>query len=103
MSQTFKVLNVDDAIKKLTEIKMKGNKEDFVVLMVDFDNDKSEKMITSFDESCNLIRNAATITHNEDELLPHMELFSNLYKDKYNIKPNGVMHDILLCGVIQKE
>lgn len=103
MGQTFKILDVDTAIHKLMEIKLKGNEGDFVVFMVDFDNDTSEKLITSFDESCNLIRNAATIAHNDDEYLPHMELFSNFYKDKRNIKPNGIMHDIFLCNRIQRE
>lgn len=103
MDQTFKILDVDTAIKKLIELKLKGYGNNLVVFMTDFDNDKSEKLITSFDESCNLIRNAATIAHNNDDILPHMELFSEFYKDRRNIRPKGIMHDIFLCNMIQRE
>ena len=94
---TFKFMDVDQAIQKLENMKRKGKKT--IVCIIDFDNDTSEKKIVTYDESCRLIKKANTIIHNDDEFIPHLELYSAIQNDLKNILPKGIMHDLYISGV----
>lgn len=93
MKPCFEILSVDKAIKKLARIK-KGNRR-VAICIIDFDNDTTEKVIASYSESCNIIKNGMTIAHNQDEYISHLEVFS-VVQDINNISPIGTMHDILI-------
>ena len=92
--EKFKFVDIDTAIKKLERLKKENKKA--VVCIVDFDKDITEKKLTSYDESCKIIRNGATITYNHDNFIPHLEVFSYPQKQIENIIPKGIMHDILI-------
>lgn len=94
---TFEYLDVDQAIKKLENMKRKGKKA--VVCVIDFDNDTAERKLVTYDESCRLIEKANTIIHNDDEFIPHIELYSTIQNDLKNILPLGIMHDLYISGV----
>lgn len=93
MKPCFEILSVDKAIKKLARIK-RGNKR-IAICIIDFDNDTTEKVIASYSESCDIIKNGMTIAHNQDKYLSHLEIFS-VVQDINNIIPKGTMHDILI-------
>ena len=92
--ENFKFVDIDTAIKKLERLKRENKKA--VVCIVDFDKDITEKKLTSYDESCRIIRNGATIAHNHDSFMSHLEVFSYPQKQIENIIPKGIMHDILI-------
>ena len=94
-------LNVDDAISKLQRLKKCGKKA--LVYVINFDNEQEDRMIVTYDEGCRLIRDAKTIVHNDDQYVPHMELFSVIQKDINNIIRRGVMHDIILPPINKTE
>ncbi len=94
MEACYKFLDIDAAIKKLIRLKRENKKA--IVYVIDFNNDITEKKLVTYDESCNIIRKAKTIVHNNDEYISHLEVFSILQKDISNILPKGIMHDILI-------
>lgn len=92
--ENFQFVDIDTAIAQLEKIK-NGNKN-VVVFIINFDKNTSEKIIVNYDESCKIIRNGATIAHNQDDYISHIEVFSFLQRDKKHILPVGIMHDILI-------
>lgn len=92
--ESYEFVDIDTAIKKLERLKRENRKA--VVCIVDFDNDTTEKKIASYDESCKIIRNGATIAHNQDSVVSHLEVFSLPQKQLESIVPKGIMHDILI-------
>lgn len=91
---TFSFMSVDNAIKELTYLKQHGKKT--IICIIDFDNDTEERKAVTYDESCRLIKGANTIIHNQDDFIPHLELYSTIQKDIRNIIPSGIMHDIYI-------
>ena len=91
---SYSFVDIDTAIKELENIKNSGR--NIVVCMINFDKKSSKKIIATYDESCKIIRNGVTIAHNRDEYISHLEVFSILQNDIKNIKPKGIMHDILI-------
>ena len=98
---SYEFLNVDDAISKLPKMKKGGKK--VLVCVIDFDNEQEDRMTVTYDEGCKLIRDAKTIIHNDDQYVPHMELFSVIQKDINNIIRRGVIHDIILSPIGKTE
>lgn len=94
MKPCFEILSVDKAIKKLTKMKKDDSKK-IAICIIDFDNDTTEKVIASYSESCDIIKNGMTIAHNRDKYISHLEVFS-VVQDINNILPKGTMHDILI-------
>lgn len=92
--ESYGFVDIDAAIKKLE--KMKKENKNTVVFIVDFDNNTTKRKIANYDESCKIIRNGITIAHNQDDYISHIEVFSVKQKDKNNILPIGIMHDILI-------
>lgn len=91
---TFKFVSVNDAIKQLETMKKYGKKG--IVCIIDFDNNTEARKTVNYDESCLLIKKANTIIHNQDDFIPHLELYSAVQKDIKNIIPIGTMHDIYI-------
>lgn len=94
MNTRFEFLDIDDAIEKLSKIKKENGH--VTVCMIDFDNDKTDRKVVTYDEGCKIIRNGATIAYNHDSFISHLEVFSTKQKDIENILPIGVIHDILI-------
>lgn len=92
--ENFQFVDIDTAIAQLEKIK-NGNKN-VVVFIINFDKNTSEKIIANYDESCKIIRNGSTIAYNQDDFIPHIEVFSVVQKNKENILPIGIMHDIFV-------
>jgi len=99
MNSDFKIINIDDAIKRLQSLKKKNNKQMVVICTIDFDNDQEIgiKKATP-DEGCTLIKKSKSIIMNEDEFLSHMELYSIEQNNIENIIKKGVVHDIIFSG-----
>lgn len=91
---TLEFLNVDQAIEKLEYMKRKGKRT--IVCVIDFDNDTEERKTVTYAESCRLIEKANTIIHNQDDFIPHLELYSITQKDIYNIIPKGIIQDLYI-------
>lgn len=97
MNSIRKFSDVDSAIKELESLKKKDEKNRTIVICtIDFNNDEESRKVATPDEGCVLVRKSKTIIINEDEYIPHMELYSTLQNDLENIIPKGVMHDIIL-------
>ena len=99
MKTSYKFMSVDNAIKELS--KLKKNNKHVAVWVIDFDKEHEDKIMVSYTEGCNLIRKAKSIVHNDDEYIPHLELFSIVQKDINNVIRSGTMHDILLPSKIK--
>ena len=95
---SFRFTDVDDAIKKLQDLKKENIKGEIVIYTIDFDNDKESRTTATPDEGCLLVRRSKTIIMNEDTYIPHMELYSKKQTDIENIIPEGIMHDIIFSG-----
>lgn len=95
---SFKFTDVDDAIKKLQDLKKENKKGRIVICTIDFDNDKESRKTATPDEGCLLVRRSQTIIMNEDTFLPHMELYSSKQTSIENIIREGIMHDIIFNG-----
>lgn len=96
MSSIRKFSNVDGAIKSLQDLKKDGKNGTIIICTIDFDHDEESRKIATPDEGCVLVRKSKTIIINEDEYIPHMELYSMAQNDLENIIPKGVMHDIII-------
>ena len=95
-TETYDYSTIDEAIERLQQLKAEGkNPKNVVILTMDFDNNTSSKKIVTPDDGCLLVRKSKTIIMNEDEYIPHMQLF-NTEQDIQNIIRRGIMHDILL-------
>lgn len=95
-TETYDYTSIDKAIERLQKLKAEGkNPKNVVILTMDFDNNTSSKKIATPDDGCLLVRKSKTIIMNEDEYIPHMQLF-NTEQDIQNIIKRGIMHDILL-------
>lgn len=92
---TFKFSNCDEAIEKLQELKKENRKREIVICTIDYDKDKESRKVATPDEGCVLIKRSKTIIINEDEFIPHMELYSTKQTDLENIIRRGIMHDII--------
>ena len=92
--ESYSFINIDEAIKKLEKIKKRNKRA--VVFVINFDNETSERKTVTYDEGCKILRNGATIAHNQDDYISHIEVFSVKQKDKEHIVPTGTMHDILI-------
>ena len=95
--ESYGFVDIDTAIKELETLKKKG--KNAVVCIINFDERTTERTIATYDESCDIIKNGITIAHNRDKYISHIEVFSILQNDIKNIKPKGIMHDILIGGV----
>lgn len=95
MSTSFKIVNVDDAIKKLQDLKRVNNNSTILICTIDFDNDEERQMTATPEEGCILVKKSKTVILNEDEFIPHIELYSIEQKDISNIIRRGTMHDII--------
>jgi len=93
---TFEFLDADQAIKKIEYLKR--NKKRSIVCIINFDEDTEERKTVNYDESCRLIECANTIVHNDDDFIPHLELYSTRQEDIRNIIGEGVMHDLYIAG-----
>lgn len=94
----FKFTDVDDAIKKLQDLKKENKKGRIVIYTIDYDNDKESRTTATPDEGCLLVRRSQTIIMNEDTFIPHMELYSKKQSNIENIIREGIMHDIIFGG-----
>lgn len=95
MSSIRKFSDVDSAIKGLEDLKKDGKNGKIVICTIDFDNDEESRMVTTPEEGCRLVKKSKTIIINEDEYIPHMELYSMVQNDLKNIIREGIMHDII--------
>ena len=95
---SFKFTDVDDAIKKLQDLKKENKKGTIVIYTIDFDNDKESRKTATPDEGCLLVRRSQTVIMNEDTFIPHMELYSRKQTNIENIIREGIMHDIIFSG-----
>ena len=95
MKSTRKFGDVDSAIKSLQDLKKDGKKRTIIISTIDFDTDEESRKEATPDEGCVLVRKSKTIIINEDEYIPHMELYSMVQNDLKNIIKKGVMHDII--------
>lgn len=96
MKSVRKFGDVDSAIKSLQNLKKDGKKRTIIISTIDFDNDEESRKEATPDEGCVLVRKSKTIIINEDEYIPHMELYSMVQNDLENIIPKGIMHDIII-------
>ena len=96
MKSVRKFGDVDSAIKSLQNLKKDGKKRTIIISTIDFDNDEESRKEATTDEGCVLVRKSKTIIINEDEYIPHMELYSMVQNDLENIIPKGIMHDIII-------
>lgn len=87
--------DVDSAIKTLQDLKKDGKASKIIICTVDFDNDEESRMVATPEEGCRLVKKSKTIIINEDEYIPHMELYSMVQNDLKNIIREGIMHDII--------
>ena len=94
--QTYEFMSVDDAIKKLQDIKIKNDKARIIICTIDFDNDSESRLIETPDYGCALVRKSKTIIYNNDEFIPHMQLFTKKQDSIRNIQRIGVLHDIFI-------
>lgn len=95
-TEAYDYSTIDEAIERLKKLKTEGkNPKNVVILTMDFDNNTSSKKIASPDDGCLLVKKSKTIIMNEDEYIPHMQLF-NTEQNIKNIIRRGIMHDILL-------
>lgn len=92
----YRLMDVDEAIEKLLELKKRNKKAKVVICTVDFDNNFEYKFVASPDEGCSLVRKSETIIMNEDMYIPHMQLFSKKQSNIENIQKEGVLHDIFI-------
>lgn len=95
MKSIRKFSDVDSAIKELEDLKKDGKKREIIISTIDFDNDEESTKRATPDEGCVLIRKSKTIIINEDEYIPHIELYSKVQNDLENIIRKGIMHDII--------
>lgn len=99
-TETYDYSTIDEAIERLQKLKAEGkNPKNVVILTMDFDNNTSSKKIATPDDGCLLVKKSKTIIMNEDEYIPHMQLF-NTEQNIKNIIRRGIMHDIyyeMLC------
>lgn len=95
MKSICKFTDVDSAIKALQALKKDGKDGRILICTIDFDNDKESRKVTTSDEGCVLVRKSKTIIINEDEYIPHMELYSVVQNDLKNRTREGIMHDII--------
>ena len=96
MKSVRKFGDVDSAIKSLQNLKKDGKKRTIIISTIDFDNDEESRKEATPDEGCVLVRKSKTIIINEDEYIPHIELYSMVQNDLENIIPKGIMHDIII-------
>ena len=96
--ESYDVMNIDDAIKLLQNIKKKGKNAKILITTINFDKNKSSHRITSPDEGCVLVRESKTIIMNGDPYIAHMELYSERQGDIRHIRRKGEMHDIIFGG-----
>lgn len=96
MKSIRKFGDVDSAIKSLQDLKKDGKKRTIIISTIDFDTDVESRKEATPDEGCVLVRKSKTIIINEDEYIPHMELYSMVQNDLENIIKRGVMHDIII-------
>lgn len=95
-TEAYDYSTIGEAIERLQKLKTEGkNPKNVVILTMDFDNNTSSKKIASPDDGCLLVKKSKTIIMNEDEYIPHMQLF-NTEQNIKNIIRRGIMHDILL-------
>lgn len=95
-TETYDYTSIDDAIARLQKLKEEGrNPKNIVIFTMDFDNNTSSKKIATPDDGCLLVKKSRTIIMNEDEYIPHMQLF-NTEQDIQNIIKKGIMHDIFI-------
>lgn len=95
-TEAYDYSTIDEAIERLQKLKTEGkNPKNVVILTMDFDNNTLSKKIASPDDGCLLVKKSKTIIMNEDEYIPHMQLF-NTEQNIKNIIRRGIMHDILL-------
>lgn len=94
--ESYTFTDINTAISYLEKHKKKKENKNTVVCVINFDKNTSERKLATFDESCEIIRNGATIAHNRDDYMSHIEVFSVKQKDKEHIIPVGIMHDILI-------
>ena len=95
MNSIRKFSDVDSAIKDLEELKKDGKNVTIVICTVDFDQDVESRKVATPDEGCVLVRKSKTIIINEDEYIPHMELYSIVQNDLEHMISKGIMHDII--------
>lgn len=95
MKSIRKFSDVDSAIKGLQDLKKDGKNRSIIICTIDFDNDEESRKVTTSDEGCVLVKKSKTIIINEDEYIPHMELYSVAQNDLENIIRKGIMHDII--------
>lgn len=100
MKTSFEYMTIDDALAKMQQLKRQkknGKAVKVIICTIDFDNDTETRKAASPDEGGDLIRKSKTLIFNQDEFLPHLELYS-VIQDINNLKSEGVMHDIIWCG-----
>lgn len=95
MEERYCILNADEAIKMIQEIKKQDENSEFVFYTVDFDNDTESKNKANKDKICIMVKKSNTIIYNGDNYIPHMQLFSHT-QSIGNIVRKGIMHDLYL-------
>lgn len=98
MNPTFKILTIDVAIEVVQKLKQVNPCQKIKICVIDFDHGSESVKVCSPDEACLLICQSRTVIFNNDEYIPHMELFSTHIRDVRNIIPKGIMHDIIWTG-----
>lgn len=95
--ESYRFGSYDEAIEMLQGLKRKGKRAKVLVFTIDFDDESrtANRTVASPDYGCVLVRKSKTIIINEDEYIPHMQLFSEKQTDLKNIMPKGTMHDII--------
>lgn len=94
---SYRFSSYDEAIDMLQKLKRGGKKSKVIIFSIDFDDEKGDakKTVACPDYGCRLVRRSKTIIINEDEFIPHMQLFTESQNDLENIIRKGTMHDII--------
>lgn len=96
--ESYRFGSYDEAIEMLQRLKRKGKNSKVLVFTFDYDekNTPLKKTVATPDYGCALVRKSKTIIINEDEYIPHVQLFSEKQNDLDNIICKGIMHDIIV-------
>lgn len=93
---SYEFYNIDDAIRKLQNIKKKNKDAVIIMCKIDFDNNEEMKIVTTPDEGCAIIEESGSIILNEDKYISHLQVFSVHQKSLKEIVKRGILYDIFI-------
>lgn len=90
--ELYKFISYDKAIERLQNLE---SDDKILLYTIDFDNNIESQKVTTVDEGRLLIKKSRSIIINEDQYMPHIQLFSTIQRDIKNIIKKGTMHDLI--------